>query len=232
MHLNCSVQRDIWDGHSFHRVFLLSFFFCTPWLWGVMCFGAKRNTTAFINWEHVLCVKYTMCILNSWYNYGVDSTLHRSPYSLYIEFEEFVGGTVMLVLYALSMHAPIFIWTCASTLNTVWIFDLCEQMEYFYCQVLSNSSHFWKDEFANFLDEIKELDVGPHVRSFALLLRYHNKLKPDPVLRHADSITGCRSSFPFLRPVCIHRDFMKCLLASLDFLLSLSSAACIPTYPD
>lgn len=61
---------------------------------------------------------------------------------------------------------------------------------------------------------------------------YQNKLKPDPVLRHADSITGCRSSFPFLRPVCIHRDFMKCPLASLDFLPSLSSAACIPTYPD
>lgn len=73
------------------------------------------------------------------------------------------------------------------------------------------------------------------VRCFCCLLgecSYQNKLRPDPVLRHADSITGCRSSFPFLRPVCIHRDFMKCPLASLNFLPSLSSAACIPTYPD
>ena len=37
--LNFSVQREIWDGHSFHQVFLLS----TLWLWGVMCFGAKTR---------------------------------------------------------------------------------------------------------------------------------------------------------------------------------------------
>ena len=68
----------------------------------------------------------------------------------WIFFCEFVGLTVMMVLYALC------ILPCS-----------CGR---FHCQVLSISSLFWKDEFANFLDEIKELDVGPHVRSCALLL--------------------------------------------------------------
>ena len=153
--LNFSVQRDIWDGHSFHQILLFLIFTFHVVIVGRHVFW--RKNTQWPLWI-VQCLKYALFLISGTSIGTVHDIIYNALFTvwcfgLFFLCFFFFGLTVMMVLYALC------ILPCS-----------CGR---FHSQVLSlssDSSHFWKDEFANFLDEIKELDVGPHVRSCALLL--------------------------------------------------------------
>lgn len=67
--LNFSVQRDIWDGHSFHQILLFLIFYFPRCDCGASCVLAPKHAMAFIN-----CGTFKVrFILNLWHFYR-DST--------------------------------------------------------------------------------------------------------------------------------------------------------------